>query len=67
LVNPLFLLRHLAFLTMASFFLSLYYLKTNKSLKFLYGIPYALLTAFALWWIMPYAAMTMKNQSWLTK
>ncbi len=67
LVNPLFLLRHIAFLTVAAFFLSLYYLKTNKSLKFLYGIPYALLTAFALWWIMPYAAMTMKNQSWLTK
>jgi hyaluronan synthase len=66
-VNPLFLLRHLAFLVGASFFLSLYYLRTNKSLTFLYGIPFGLITTFFLWWIVPYSALTMRNQSWLTK
>lgn len=66
-INPLFILRHLALIVVVSFFLSLYYLKTNKSLTFLYGIPYALITAFCLWWIVPYAAMTLKNKSWLTR
>ena len=66
-VHPLFILRHLAFLVIFSFFLSLYYLRTNKSLSFLYGIPYALITAFCLWWIVPFAALSMRNQSWLTR
>ena len=66
-VHPVFILRHLAFLVIVSFLLSLYYLRTNKSLTFLYGIPYGVITAFCLWWIVPYAALTMKNQSWLTR
>lgn len=67
LISPLFIVRHLAFLVIVSFLLSLYYLRTNRSLTFLYGIPYAIITAFCLWWIVPYAALTMKNQSWLTR
>lgn len=66
-VSPLFILRHLAFLVITSFLLSLYYLRTNKSMAFLYGIPYALITAFCLWWIVPFSALTMKSQSWLTR
>lgn len=66
-IHPLFILRHVAFLVVVSFFLSLYYLRTKKSLVFLYGIPYGIITAFCLWWIVPYAALTMKNQSWLTR
>ncbi len=66
-VNPLFILRHIAFLVIFSFLLSLYYLRTNRSLTFLYGIPYALMTAFCMWWLVPFAALTMKSQSWLTR
>jgi len=66
-INPLFIIRHLAFLIAVSFFLSMYYLRSNKSLTFLYGIPFGLLTAFFLWWIVPYSALTMRNRSWLTK
>ena len=66
-VHPVFILRHLAFIVVSSFFLSLYYLRTNKSLSFLYGIPYAVITAFLLWWIVPIAAFTLKSQSWLTR
>lgn len=66
-IHPMFILRHLAFVVVVSFFLSLYYLRTNRSFTFLYGIPYAVITAFCLWWIVPYAAFTMKNQSWLTR
>ena len=64
---PIFILRHLAFLVILSFFLSLYYLRTSRSPAFLYGIPYALITAFLLWWIVPFSALTLKNQSWLTR
>ncbi|MFQ6052316.1 MAG: glycosyltransferase [Candidatus Hydrothermarchaeota archaeon] len=64
---PVLIVRYLLIIVIISFFLSLYYLRTNRSLTFLYGIPYAVLTAFCLWWIVPYAACTLKNQSWLTK
>lgn len=66
-VNPIFMVRHIAFLIIFSFVLSLYYLRTNKSMAFLYGIPYGLITAFLLWWIVPFSVLTMKNQEWLTK
>jgi hyaluronan synthase len=61
------MVRHIAFLVISSFVLSLYYLRTNKSMAFLYGIPYGLITAFLLWWIVPFSVLTMKNQDWLTK
>jgi hyaluronan synthase len=66
-IHPVFILRQLAFLVVLSFFLSLYYLRTNRSLAFLYGIPYALIAAFLLWWLVPFSALTIKNQSWLTR
>lgn len=66
-MNPIFILRHFAVLVVFSFLLSLYYLRTKKSLTFLYGIPYAFITAFCLWWIVPFAAFTMKSQSWMTR
>jgi hyaluronan synthase len=66
-VNPLFIIRHLAFLVATSFVLSLYNLRTNRSLSFLYGVPYAMVTAFLLWWIVPYSFLTLRNQSWLTR
>lgn len=66
-VHPVFILRHLAFLVIVSFLLSLYYLRTNRNMAFLYGIPYALITAFLLWWIVPFSALTIRNQSWLTR
>ena len=66
-VEPVFILRQAAFLTVLSFFLSLFYLRTNRSWAFLYGVPYALITAFSMWWIVPFSALTIKNQSWLTR
>lgn len=66
-MHPAFILRQLALIIIMSFLLSLYYLRAKKSLLFLYGIPYALITAFCLWWIVPYAALTLKNQSWMTR
>ena len=66
-INPLFMVCHLSFLVISSFILSLYYLRTNKSLAFLYGIPYGIIAVFFLWWIVPFSVLTMKNQSWVTR
>ncbi|MBS3819146.1 glycosyltransferase family 2 protein [bacterium] len=66
-LHPLFILPHVAFFVVLSFLISLYYIRTKRSLAFLYGIPYALITAFCLWWIVPFSALTMRNQSWLTR
>ena len=66
-VQPIFIFQYIVLIVVVSFFISLYYLRTNRSLVFLYGIPYAIITAFCLWWIVPYAACTLKSQSWLTK
>lgn len=66
-INPLFIIRHFAVILIFSFVLSLYYLRTRRSLTFLYGIPYAFITALCLWWIVPFAAFTLKNQSWMTR
>lgn len=66
-VHPIFILRHFAVIVVFSFLLSLYYLRGKKSFTFLYGIPYAFITAFCLWWIVPFAFFTMKSQSWMTR
>lgn len=66
-VDPAFILRQLIFFFLLSFFLSLYYLRTHKSAAFFYGIPYAFLTAFFQWWLVPVSALTIRNQSWLTR
>jgi hyaluronan synthase len=65
--SPLYIVRHLALLVAGSFVLSLYYLRTERSWAFLYGIPYAVASFFLLWWIVPYSAATVRNQSWLTR
>jgi len=66
-VDPVSLVRHLVFIVLFAFILSLYYLRTNRSWAFLYGIPYALIAAFLQWWIVPVSLLTMKNQSWETR
>ena len=65
--SPLYIVRHLALLVAGSFVLSLYYLRTEQSWAFLYGVPYAVASFFLLWWIVPYSALTVRNQSWLTR
>ncbi len=65
--NPTYILRQVAFLFILSFFLSLYYLRTHRSLAFFYGIPFAFLSVLFQWWIVPFSALTLKNQSWLTR
>ncbi|MDH4271335.1 MAG: glycosyltransferase [Candidatus Aminicenantes bacterium] len=66
-VSPVFILPTLAFLTVVSFLFSLIHLRTRRGMSFLYGIPYAFVAAFLQWWIVPVSALTIRNQSWLTR
>ena len=44
-----------------------YYLRTERSLNFLYGVLYAYFYSFALFWIFPYALATVRSRGWLTR
>jgi len=66
-VHPILLLRYLAIIIIASFYLSLYYLRSQKSIVFLYGVPYGILMALCLWWLFPFAAFTVRSKSWMTR
>lgn len=65
--DPLTLLRVLVAIGVMSTFYMLYYLRSERSLDFLYGIAYAYFSFFTLFWIFPYAVMTVRARSWLTR
>ncbi len=45
----------------------LYYLRSERSLNFVYGVLYAYYSSFALFWIFPYAVATVRARGWLTR
>jgi hyaluronan synthase len=45
----------------------LYYLKSERNWEFAYGILYAYFSAFTLFWIFPYALLTLRSRSWMTR
>jgi hyaluronan synthase len=45
----------------------LYYLRSELSLDFIYGVLYAYFSAFTLFWIFPYAVLTVRARAWLTR
>lgn len=50
-----------------SLFNVLYYLRSERSLDFIYGVLYAYFYSFALFWIFPYALATVRARGWLTR
>lgn len=46
---------------------TLYYLRTERSWQFVYGVLYAYFAFFALTWIFPYALATVRNRRWMTR
>ncbi|OIQ77715.1 poly-beta-1,6-N-acetyl-D-glucosamine synthase [mine drainage metagenome] len=46
---------------------TLYFLRVERSLHCFYGIAYAYYAAFALAWILPYAALTVRAKGWMTR
>ncbi len=65
--HPDIALNTLQTIGLASFFYTLYYLRSERSWDFLYGIFYSYLAFFTLFWIFPYATLTMRSKSWLTR
>jgi hyaluronan synthase len=46
---------------------TLYYLKMERSWNFVYGVIYAYYSFFLMFWILPYAALTVRSKSWMTR
>jgi hyaluronan synthase len=65
--HPLVLLRLLFVIGLFSAFNMLYYLHSERSADFLYGILYSYFSFFSLFWIFPYAVMTVRARGWLTR
>jgi hyaluronan synthase len=67
LADPSSLARMLIAIAAASGVYSLYYLRSERSWDFAYGIAYAYFALFGLSWIFPYAACTIRARGWLTR
>jgi len=48
-------------------FTALYYLRIERSFRFLYGVLYAVYSALFLQWILPYALVTVRDERWGTR
>lgn len=67
LADPTVLLRVLAVIGIGAAFSMLYYLHSERSLRFVHGISYAYFAFFGLWWVFPWAVLTVRNKSWMTR
>jgi hyaluronan synthase len=65
--SPLVILRMLAAIGLVSFFYALYYLRSERSPDFIYGVLFSYFAFFGLFWIFPYALFTLRARSWLTR
>lgn len=65
--DPIAFLRLMAVIGAMAGLNMLYYLRSEFSWDFLFGIFYAYFSFFTLFWIFPYAAATLRARSWLTR
>ncbi len=65
--EPERILRLFSAIGLISFFNILYYLRSEKSWDFVYGIVYSYFSFFTLFWIFPYALLTLRSRSWMTR
>jgi hyaluronan synthase len=65
--DPWMIVRFLLVMGLTAFFYMLYYLKSERNWEFAYGILYAYFSAFTLFWIFPYALLTLRSRSWMTR
>jgi hyaluronan synthase len=64
---PVTVLRLFCVIGLFSLLNMLYYLKSERSWDFLYGVFYAYFSFLALFWIFPYALLTVRSRSWMTR
>jgi hyaluronan synthase len=65
--EPRVLIRMMAGMALASLVNMFYYLRSERSLDFLYGVLYSYFYLFTLFWIFPYAVLTVRARAWLTR
>ncbi|HKW38227.1 MAG TPA: glycosyltransferase [Burkholderiales bacterium] len=65
--DPGSVVRMLLAIMVVSLVYVLYYLRSERSWDFVFGILYAYFSFFALTWIFPYAALTLRARGWLTR
>jgi len=65
--DPEVLLRVVVVIGLMSLLYTLYYLRSERSFDFVYGIVYSYFAFFTLTWIFPYAALTVRTRGWLTR
>ena len=67
LADPMVLARILVIIGIGAGFSMLYYVYRERSLRFVHGILYSYFAFFALWWIFPWALVTVRSRSWMTR
>jgi hyaluronan synthase len=45
----------------------LYYLRSERSWDFIYGVLYSYFSFFTLFWVFPFAVFTVRSRSWMTR
>jgi hyaluronan synthase len=65
--DPHTLLRLFFAIAVVSFINMLYYLHSERSWDFIYGIFYSYFAFFSLFWIFPTAFLTVRSRSWMTR
>lgn len=65
--DPVTIIRLMFAIGLVSAFNMLYYLHSERSWDFVYGIFYAFFSFFTLFWVFPYAAATVRSRAWMTR
>lgn len=65
--DPVSIVRMLVAIMVVSVVYVLYYLRSERSWDVVFGVLYAYFSFFALAWIFPYAALTLRARGWLTR
>jgi hyaluronan synthase len=65
--DPHTLLRVLAAMALMSMLNMVYYLRSERSWHVLFGVLYTFFSSFTLFWIFPYALLTVRARGWLTR
>jgi len=66
-VRPGMIPRILLAIGVVSLFNMIYYLRSERSKDFVYGVLYGYFSFFLMFWIFPYAVLTVRARGWLTR
>jgi hyaluronan synthase len=65
--EPAIVLRLFCVIGLFSLLNMLYYLRSERSWDFVYGIVYSYFSFLGLFWVFPYAFLTVRSRSWMTR